>query len=387
MNNKTRDCLKFLQQLVRVQSLPGQEGNAAAVVESEMKRLKFDSVERDEAGNVLGLCRGQGQAPSMMFNAHLDHVDVGDPKAWPHPPHQAEISNHRVWGRGTVDIKGPLAAQIHAVAGIIADRHRPPGDVFVTAVVQEETGGLGTRHLVKHLRTPLVVVGEPSQCEVRRGHRGRSELRLHVTGRSAHASIPEKAVNPLEVAARFILGLKDLQMSHDRELGFSSVAPTLLRTDQTSPNVTPGELWLTCDCRTLPAEDMQRKLTRLAEGCLLEGSAARVEAVQTDQVSYTGMRMSIAAEHPPFLLPPAHPAVETAISVLRDAIGLRRDSGVWRFATDGGLFVQAGQTVIGFGPGQEELAHTARESIEIVEIEKALAGNRALALEWPKRNR
>ena len=388
--SEIENCIEFLQRLIRTESLPGREGEVAELVENEMLSLGYDQVERDEVGNVIGLCKGQGQAPAMMFNSHLDHVNVGDPKAWPHPPYSGEIWNGRLWGRGAVDIKGPMAAQVYGVGSFIADGIRPEGDVYVTAVVQEEIGGLGARHLITHLRPPLVVVGEPSQNEIRRGHRGRSELVVHIKGKSVHASIPEKAVNPLEVLARFVLQLKNSKMREDEELGLSTIAPTLLRTDQTSSNVTPGEIWLTCDCRTVPnesGEDMREQLQTLIEECLIKGASAGVEATYCDHVSYTGLRRSIPSEHPSYLLPPEHPAVASAEAVLGKVFKSIEHAGVWRFATDGGHFAQAGQTVIGFGPGDDKLAHTVEESIEIAEIEKALIANRALALEWPARNR
>jgi len=386
MRETSEKCVEFLQQLIRTESLPGREAEIADLVADEMRRLGFDEVSRDAAGNLIGVYKGQGKAPAMMFNTHLDHVDVGDPAAWPHPPYEAEVTQDRIWGRGAVDIKGPLAAQVHAVGGMISDKVRPPGDIYVTAVVQEETGGLGARHLVTHLAPPLVVVGEPSKCEVKRGHRGRSELILHVQGKSVHASIPEQAINPLEIVSRFVLGLGRLELQSDKELGRGTVAPTLIRTDQTSPNVTPGEVWLTCDCRTIPQEtgtDVCEKLLALAELCLVEGASAQVLPSVGEQISYTGMNLQIPAEHPAFLVPSDHPAVQSAISVLKDAIGLEKPSDVWRFATDGGHFAKAGLTVIGFGPGDDKLAHTVEESIGIAELDKALAGNRALALKWP----
>jgi putative selenium metabolism hydrolase len=376
--------------MVQTPSLPGQEGEVAELVKSEMKRLGFDKVVRDEAGNVLGFCKGEGIAPAMMFNTHLDHVDVGDPAAWPYPPYGAELHDKKVWGRGTVDIKGPMAAQIHAVGSMIGDGARPPGDVYVTTVVQEETGGLGARHLLTHLKPPLVVVGEPSRCQLKRGHRGRTELILHVKGRSVHASVPDQASNPLEVLARFVLGLKELEMLEDVSLGSSSVAPTLLKTDQTSPNVTPGEVWLTCDCRTVPGEsglEMIEKLQALADRCLDSGCLAEIRPCIAKQSSYTGVERKIPAQHPAFLVPSEHRAVVTAASILKRVIALNEDPGIWSFATDGGFFAAAGQTVIGFGPGNDKLAHTVEESIEITELEKALHGNKALAMEWPVANR
>ncbi len=379
-------CVRFLQELIRVPSLPGDEGALAARVAAEMRRLGYDEVWTDEAGNVIGLIRGRGLAPAVMFNTHLDHVDVGDPKAWPYPPHAGERHEGRVWGRGAVDIKGPLAAQIHGVAAHFRGGERPPGDIFVTCVVQEEVGGVGARHLVRHLRPPYVVVGEPSSNGLRRGHRGRVELVVHVKGRSAHASAPERGVNPLRVLANVIAGLDALPMRRHPELGPSSVAPTLIRTDQRSANVIPGEAWLTCDWRTVPgesAEDARRALQALVNRSLVEGATASVTVPTTTYTSYTGFSFDVPASHPAYLLPEDHPALVAARRVLAGVLPAAPPVETWRFATDGGHFAQEGLTVIGFGPGDEGLAHTVQESIAVEELEKALAGYAALAYEWP----
>ena len=103
---------------------------------------------------------------------------------------------------------------------------------------------------------------------MRRGHRGRTELVLHLVGRSVHASVPAKGVNPLTSLGRFLAGLDGAERGVDPDLGPSSVAPTLLRTDQTSANVIPGEVWLTCDWRNVPGEtgeDALRSLRQLLE--------------------------------------------------------------------------------------------------------------------------
>lgn len=381
-------CLDFLRAILRTPGMPGEEGEVARLVADEMERLGYPEVRTDEAGNVIGTIRGRGEAPAVMFNTHLDHVDAGDESAWAHPPFGGELADGRVWGRGAVDIKGPLAAQVHGVARLLADGEPPPGDVHVTAVVQEEIGGLGARHLVGHLKPPLVVVGEPSSNELRRGHRGRVELRLHVRGRSAHASAPARGVNPLAVVARFLLALERLEMREDPELGRSTVAPTLLRTDQRSRNVIPGEAWLTLDWRNVPGEEaaeIRERLQPLAEGSRIEGAAVEIEIPVHRRRSYTGLEAEVPDENPPYALPADHPAVETAAAVLETALGRRPPIGTWTFATDGGHFARAGLTAIGFGPGEEALAHTVRESIAVSEVEEALAGNAALAREWPAR--
>ncbi|MFQ5690100.1 MAG: M20/M25/M40 family metallo-hydrolase [Gemmatimonadota bacterium] len=383
--SEQRGCVEFLQRLIRTPSMPGEEGTIAALVAEEMRDVGFEEVEIDEAGNVIGRIRGQGRAPAVMLNTHLDHVDVGDPEAWPHPPFGGEIAESRVWGRGAADIKGPLAAQVYGAARV-AEEGPPPGDVYVSAVVQEEVGGLGARYMASRLEPELVVIGEPSSNQLRRGHRGRVELVVHVRGRSAHASAPERGANPLAALGAFLAGLAGVELPGDPELGASTIAPTLIRTDQRSANVIPGEAWLTCDSRTVPgvgAADVRELLLPLLDESLVPDTEGEVEIPIYPRRSYTGFGMDYPAENHAFLLPADHPAVRTAAAVLRAPLGAEPPVGLWRFATDGGHFSHSGRTVIGFGPGEEALAHTVRESIAVAELEAAVAGYAALAREWP----
>jgi len=386
MSNDLQHCIDLLQQMIRTPSLPGQEGELAKLVANEMRDLGYDEVRIDEVGNVLGRIEGRGDAPNLMFNTHLDHVDVGDPAGWPHPPFGGEIHDDRVWGRGAVDIKGPMAAQVIGVARLLAGG-KPPGDVWVTGVVQEEVGGVGARHLAQTLPTSIVVVGEPSRNTLRRGHRGRTELVVHVKGRSVHASVPTRGVNPLYALGLFLGGLDDLKMTEDTELGPSTVAPTLLRTDQSSANVVPGEVWQTCDWRNVPgqsADDAQRLLESVAERILEDNPAhAEAEIIITVPVverrTYTGLDRPIPGANPAYILPADHPAVVAAEAICGAVLKEERPTGVWQFATDGGHFAEAGMVPIGFGPGNEFLAHTVDEHIEIPALEEAMAVNEALA--------
>jgi putative selenium metabolism hydrolase len=386
MSDDLQHCVDLLQQMIRTPSLPGREGEMAALVAHEMRDLGYDEVRIDEAGNVLGRITGRGEAPALMFNTHLDHVDVGDPTGWPHPPHGGEIHDDRVWGRGAVDIKGPMAAQIVGVARWLGGE-RPPGDVWVTAVVQEEIGGVGARVLAETLTTPVVVVGEPSRNTLRRGHRGRTELVVHVIGRSVHASVPEQGVNPLYALALFLEELAMLEMPADPELGPASVAPTLLRTDQTSANVVPGEVWQTCDWRNIPgqsAEDVQTGLEAVARAALADprapaGARIEVSVPVVERRAYTGYTRSIPGAHPAYLLPVDHPAVAAAVDICSEVQKVNVVTDIWQFATDGGHYAEAGMAPIGFGPGDEYLAHTVDEHIEIPALQEAMAVNEALA--------
>lgn len=386
----TTKALHFLQRLIQTPSLPGQEEEIAGLVLGEMQELGYDEAWIDEAGNVVGLIRGRGEAPAMMFNTHLDHVDPGDPAAWPvyGQPHSGALYGGKIWGRGACDIKGPLAAQVYGAAALLRNGKRSAGDVYVSAVVQEEIGGLGARWLSKTFvdRVGLVIVGEPSSNELRRGHRGRSELVVRFKGRSVHASNPALGINPHFMLATFLHKLPSLEMATHEELGRSSVAPTVLRTDQTSTNVTPSEVLLTLDWRHVPGEttgDAKAKLEPLVMASLLEGGQGEVFVPATDQTSYTQYSLPMACDMPAYSLAAAHPAVRAAEEIL-EQLGRSPKTGFWRFATDGGNFSAVGMTVIGFGPGDETLAHTVNEHIDHAEWEEAIWINEQLAREWPQ---
>ncbi|MBX2819402.1 MAG: M20/M25/M40 family metallo-hydrolase [Rhodothermaceae bacterium] len=380
-----KECIGFLQRLIQTPSLPGEEEHIAHLVKAEMEALGYDDVYLDEAGNVIGFIKGEGQAPAVMFNTHLDHVDVGRHEKWPHPPFGGEIHDHKVWGRGAVDIKGPLAAQVYGISRLASGK-KPPGDVYVSGVVFEEQGGVGARHMAQHINIPLIVIGEPSSNTLRRGHRGRLEFVLHVQGRSAHASAPERGTNPLYVIAAFLQELNQLTMRTDPDLGSSTVVPTLIRTDQISPNVIPGEVWLTLDWRNIPDEteaDVLQTLQPLLEKSLLPGSRGAISVPVFKRTCYTGLMMDIPAGMDPFITREQDPIMVSAIHVLEELWHRPQKTDVWQFATDGGNFSRPGVTCIGFAPGDESLAHTVDEHIPIAQIEEALDANEALARHWP----
>lgn len=380
-------CREFLQRILAIPSPPGQEEEMARALVEELESLGFDESGVDEAGSVFGRIRGRGEAPPVWFVTHLDHVDPGDPDRWEHPPFGGELHEGRVWGRGAVDIKGPLAAQVHGLASLAGRDERPPGDVVVVSFVQEEVGGLGARHAAEAEEPDLVVVGEPSGNTLRRGHRGRAELVVHAVGESCHASAPDRGANALVGVGSFLAGLDDVVLPSHPALGRATVVPTLIRTDQASANVIPGEAWLTCDCRLVPgqtASSLRDALRRVLERRRTPGVEVDVEIPVETVRSWTGLEREMPADNPAVLLEADDPALKAAGEVLEGA-GFDGEAGMWKFATDGGHLARAGATCIGFGPGQEELAHTTRESIAVEALAGAMEAYRALALEWPAR--
>ncbi|REJ84200.1 MAG: M20/M25/M40 family metallo-hydrolase [Acidobacteria bacterium] len=391
----TEQCVALLQRLIAIESLSGHEGALTEQVVRELTQLGLREIEVDAAGNVLAVVRGRGEAPPLMLNTHLDHVDVGDVARWPHPPFAAHHEAGVVWGRGAVDIKGPMAAQIAAIARL-AQGEAPPGDVWISMVVQEEVGGLGARFLAARSPARIVVVGEPSSNTLRRGHRGRVLLEAHLTGRSAHASVPHQGRNPLFALAALLTALHEQagDLPFADGLGRSTAAPTLLRTDQTSSNVIPAEVWQAIDYRCIAGESsssVRARLQALGEAVATPfGCTVEVCVPVRRVVSYTGHTLDMPADNPAYLLDADLPELRAAAAIRRRALygssaaaseDADEPAAVWNFATDGGHFARAGLLPIGFGPGDELLAHTVDERIEVAELIQAVRVYEALARE------
>jgi succinyl-diaminopimelate desuccinylase len=379
-------AIAFAQQIVSTSSLPGHENEVAAVISREMKNLGYDRVWTDEAGNVIGKISG-GQGPSVLLNGHMDHVDPGPAEGWPYPPFSGQIVDGELWGRASVDMKGPVACMIYAASLFKQIDLTPPGDIWMTVPVMEETGGVGTQHLISHLKADVAICGEPSGNTLRRGHRGRVELQVTFKGRSAHASTPHLALNPHYQAASFLTKLSTLEMAHDETLGTSTVAPTLYATDQISPNVVPGQVFLTLDWRNVPAETPEIIVAKISD--LLDSLASdependiqtTVEVKRSKFTTYTGLEKIFPLLFPSFLLAEDDPFLRAAQVTLADVLGRDEGMGVWRFATDGGHLMAAGIPTVGFGPGDERLAHTNQERISLVQMEEAVVAYAALIL-------
>lgn len=371
----------FARLLIQTPSLPGQEQYIATIVQHEMERLGYDQVWRDEVGNIIGLLKGAGGGQSMLLNTHMDHVDVGDPSQWPYPPYSATLADGYIWGRGACDVKGALAVQVYAPA--IARKAGIPlrGDVYMTAVVLEERGGWGAEHVVKNIKTDYAILGEATNNEIRIGHRGRMELLVRFIGHSVHASAPARGANPHYALARFLTKLPELRMVSDSTFGYSTVAPTLIHSDQTSGNVTPGELRLMLDWRNIPVEKTEQilaKVQKVLDTYAEPGVRAHVTLNQSRLQTYTGLSELRAVTHPGYALPTDHPFVTTARATLQSALESEVDLGSWMFATDGGHLMAAGIPTIGFGPGDENAAHTIHDRVATAQLREATVGYLAL---------
>ena len=158
-----------------------------------MKELGYDEVTVDSMGNVIGRI-GEGEK-SILFDSHVDTVEVNDEKEWDVPPFSGEIVNGQLHGRGSVDMKSSIAASIYAGA-IAKERGLNAGKtVYVSCTVfEEDCDGENLKHLFKELdlRPDYVVICEPSNNKIVLGHKGKLQVSIKTRGISAHGSAPGK---------------------------------------------------------------------------------------------------------------------------------------------------------------------------------------------------
>jgi putative selenium metabolism hydrolase len=366
--------IDFTSRIVATPSLSGEEGDVAAVIVEEMKKLDYDDVWTDEVGNIIGKINGDG-GPTVMLNGHMDVVDPGPSEGWPHPAYSGKVVGKELWGRGSVDMKGPVAAMIYGAAQFKQLGIRPTGDVLMTVAVMEEIAGLGSQFLVSHTSADVAIVGEPSRNELRLGHRGRIELQVKFSGRSAHASAPDLGINPHFAASRFLQRIETLTLESDPVLGKSTIAPTLYLTDQVSANVIPSEVTVYLDWRNVPSETPELALNTieaLIELSETEATAA-VKVTEQPRTCYTGVTRDFASVFPPFSTDPASPLATASENLVQASTGKPANPDVWQFATDGGHLALSGIPCVGFGPGDDRLAHTNQERISIDQLKTAAA--------------
>ncbi len=360
----TPAMVAFLREMIAIPSESAEERNVIERARAEMLALGFDEVKIDGLGNLLGRV-GSGET-IIALDGHLDTVGVGDLSTWTRDPYQGELKDGIVYGRGAGDQEAGIAAAVYG-AKIAKDLGLLDGvQLWVTATVMEEDcDGLCWQYILREkVLTPhAVVITEPTNLGVYRGHRGRMEMEVRTQGRSAHGSMPDRGVNAVYKMGPIIADIERLnrQLGEkvDPFLGAGSV--TIAEVRSTSPS-----LCAVADSCTI---HLDRRLTR---GDTMESAVAEVEALESvkaagatvtvldyARVAYTGLTYPTKKYYPTWVLEEDAPVVSAAASAAQAALGEAPRISRWNFSTNGiatcGLF---GVPTVGFGPGNEIYAHT-----------------------------
>jgi succinyl-diaminopimelate desuccinylase len=312
--------------------------------------------------NVVVHIKSSGQEPGLLFACHLDVVPPGEER-WKHPPFTAAEEDGKIYGRGSADMKGSIAALLCAIEQTVRQGCKPNGDIIVAMVAGEETDSCGARRFISEYKDKLpplagVIVAEPTNFEVITAHRGLLWLEVVTKGKTAHGSTPHLGVNAITSMRLVLDELDKLNLGGEKHalLGDCSMSVNTIEGGK-AVNVVPDRCSVKVDIRTLPSQSHNQIIDEF------EKIFARIKKTKSD--------------------------FDAEVKVVRDVEALETDpqcsfikefcttveaekTTTAGFCTDGPFFAALGAPVVIFGPGCGELCHKPDEYIEIADLKKAV---------------
>ncbi len=378
MFNKEREqnVIELCQRLVQSQSYSGQEDKVAEELKKAFKELGFDDVVVDKYGNVIGHIKGNKPGKKIVFDGHIDTVPVTNENEWKYPPFAAEIHDEKIYGRGTTDMKGAVAAMVCAAANFAQDTKKDfAGDIFVAGVVHEECfEGVAAREISNRINPDYVVIGEASQLNIKIGQRGRGEVVIETFGVPCHSANPEKGINAVYKMAEVIGEIRKLTPTHHEVLGDGILELVDIKSSPyPGASVVPEYCRATYDRRLLVGETKESVLApinQLLDDMMKKDPALKVTASYSvgKEMCYTGNEIEGERFFPGWLYNESEEFVQDVYAELK-SMGFDPTITQYNFCTNGSHYAgEANIKTLGIGPSKENLAHTVNEYIEVEQL-------------------
>lgn len=382
---KYRDgCAQFLRDLVRIPGVSSEEGQVAERIVAEMNKLGFDRAWTDDYGNVIGQI---GSGPiRVVYDGHIDTVGVGNRQSWTYDPFEGKVENGYIYGRGASDNKQAVAVQVYGAKLFkeLAGKDLEQFTIFVVGSVQEEDcDGLGLRHALEKTlgNIHFVCMGESTNLQIYRGHRGRMEISVSARGKSCHGSAPERGINAIYKMMKLVAEIEQLneRLRHDDFLGKGTCAVTHISCETPSLCAVPDLCSIHIDRRLTHGEDKALAVRQIEELPSFDRETMRVKVLTYDTPSYKKKTLTTEKYYPTWVLPEEHPLVQAGARAAEQALGKKTAISRWVFSTNGvSSMGQLGIPSIGFGPGMEEDAHTTNDRVKIDDLVTSVAFYAAL---------
>lgn len=382
VREQENEIISFLRDIVALQSLSGKEEAVVRRIAAEMEKVGFDEVIIDPLGNVMGRI---GDGPRVLaFDAHIDTVDVTDPDQWDCDPFIGKLEDGKVFGRGAVDQKAGMAGMVYA-GSVMKELGLLDGlQVWmVGSVMEEDCDGLCWNYILaeKKLAPELVVSTEPTGLRINRGQRGRMEIRVRVKGRSCHGSMPhlgDNAIYKIAPAVQAIEKLND-RLKDDAFLGKGTCTVSWIGSRGPSLCAVPDEAEFHIDRRLTVGETRESALAEVEAAMADAGVEAEVFTLVYEEKAWTGLVYPMDKYYPTWVLDEGHPALAAAGRAYTRVTGREPEVSRWTFSTNGvAIMGLHGVPCFGFGPGQEEVAHSANEYVPVEDVLTACAFYAAL---------
>ncbi len=369
--------IQFLRDICAIPSMDSQIGAVGERIQAEMRKLNFDEVRFDKMGNTIGRI---GSGPKVLvYDSHIDTVGVGDRENWDWDPFIGKIEDGRFYARGTCDEKGSTPGMVYGLAmardlGLLKDY-----TMYYFGNMEEWCDGIAPNAFVEadpRVKPDFVVIGEPTMMNVYRGHKGRIELKITASGRSAHAAVHYRGDNAVYKMISIINLIRELDrrmrfgMGSHPVLGHPSIVVTDVSARTNSLNAVPNQFSIFIDRRVTISEPHDEVID-IIKGLIPDylQDEITVEELFYDTPSYTGFVFPLAKYFPAWLLEEDHPLVQAGQKTVLHLWEETRPLGTWDFSTNGTYWAgKAGIPSIGFGPGDERVAHTINENVPLDEV-------------------
>ena len=374
---------KNLSNIVKIKSLSCQEKDVQLELKRQMEEAGFDEVKIDGLGNVIGRI-GNG-SKILAIDGHMDTVDFGNMENWSFDPLSGEIKDGFVHGRGSVDQEGgPVAA---VTAGRILKELGFDRDLtiyVVGSVMEEDCDGLCWKYIVEEdkLKPDFVISTEPTNLNLYRGHRGRMEIVVKFKGVSCHGSAPERGKNAIYMAAKAALEIEKLNewLKFDDFLGKGTVTISEIKSGSPSLCAVADYAQFHLDRRLTWGETKESAVAEIEE--IVKGMDAVVEVLQYEETAYTGLKYGMEKYYPTWKIEESEHIVKTGVKAFEKLFDKKPKIDKWTFSTNGiatnGMYKIP---TIGFGPGNEVLAHAPNEKVPVSDLVAASAFYAAFAYE------
>ena len=360
-----KDMTKFLRDMIKIPSESCDEKLVILRIKEEMEKVGFDEVRIDKMGNIIGRI-GNGKHLIAM-DAHIDTVGIGELNNWKFDPYDGFEDENKIGGRGASDQEGGMASMVYA-GKIIKDLNLVDDyTLLITGTVQEEDcDGLCWQYLIEeeNIKPEFVVITEPTNLNIYRGHRGRMEIKVSTTGISCHGSAPERGDNAIFKMAPILL---DLEKLNDRLLDNDFLGKGTLTVSEifySSPSrcaVADG-CTVSIDRRLTFGETYLSAIKEIEELDSVKKANAKVEMYEYARPSYKGLVYPTKSYFPTWVLDREHIVCKTTETAYENLFNKKPLVDKWTFSTNAvSIMGRHNIPCIGFGPGKEEQAHAPNE--------------------------